>query len=54
MSDKATKLGLDRRDYVGLIGLAMLGAGFWMVFPPAGFVVPGAVLTAVAIFGVRG
>lgn len=44
----------DRRDIVGLAGLALVGAGAWWVFPPAGLIIPGAILVSVAIFGVKG
>jgi hypothetical protein len=44
----------DRRDFVGLAGLVLVGAGAGWIFPPAGLIIPGAILTAVAIFGVKG
>lgn len=44
----------DRRDFVGLAGLVLIGAGLGWIFPPAGLIVPGAILTGVAIFGVKG
>jgi hypothetical protein len=44
----------DRRDAVGLAGVFLLGLGFAFVYPPLGAIVPGAVLTAIAVFGVRG
>lgn len=43
----------DPRDLILLIGLGLLAYGAWLVFPPAGFIVPGAILSSVAIFGVR-
>lgn len=46
--------GFDRRDAVGLAGLVLLGAGCGLIYPPAGLIVPGAILAAVAVFGVRG
>ncbi len=44
----------DRRDIVGLAGLVLIGVGAWWVFPPAGLIIPGAILAGVAIFGVKG
>ena len=44
---------VDRRDFVLLIGLGLVGYGAWLVFPPAGFIVPGGILSGVAVFGVR-
>ena len=35
------------------LGLALLGYGLSLVYWPAGFIAPGVVLIAVAIFGVR-
>ena len=45
---------IDRRDVVGLVGVGLLGYGASLIMPAAGFLVAGAVLTAVAVFGVRG
>lgn len=44
---------VDARDVMLVLGLAMLGAGCWMVWPPAGLIAPGLVLSYVAVFGVR-
>jgi hypothetical protein len=49
----APKAWADVRDVIGLVGLALIGGGAWMVYPPAGLICPGAIMTAVAIFGVR-
>ncbi|MCP1832820.1 hypothetical protein [Bradyrhizobium sp. USDA 4545] len=43
----------DARDAVLAFGLVLLAAGLWFVWPPASLIVPGAVLSAVAIFGER-
>ncbi|MCW1932623.1 hypothetical protein [Pararhodobacter zhoushanensis] len=45
---------IDRRDVVGLVGVGLLGYGAGLILPAAGFLVSGAVFTAVAVFGVRG
>lgn len=51
---KQAKQWFDRRDFVGLAGLCLLAYGLWLIFPPLALIVPGAILTAVAIFGVKG
>lgn len=39
---------------IGLLaGLVLVGYGAWSVYPPAGFVAPGAVLLYVVIAGLR-
>lgn len=40
------------RELMLLIGIAILGGGLWPIYKPAAFVVPGAILVAVAVFGV--
>jgi hypothetical protein len=45
---------VDGRDAMLAIGLAMLAYGVSCVWSPLGLIVPGLVLTAIAIFGVRG
>lgn len=47
----AEKIGAREMMLVG--GLGLVGYGLFLVFPPAAFIVPGAVLCAVAVFGVR-
>jgi hypothetical protein len=34
-------------------GCILIGIGLWPIYPPAALAVPGAVLAAVAVFGVR-
>lgn len=41
------------REILLAIGLALAGFGFWQVSPTAAFILVGAALTAVAIFGTR-
>lgn len=43
----------DMRDVLLYAGLALVGYGLSLIFWPAAFIVPGAVLVAVAIFGTR-
>lgn len=43
----------DRRDFVGLLGLVLIGVGLGLVWLPAALIVPGAILSGVAIFGVK-
>jgi hypothetical protein len=40
---------IDARDVIGLAGLALLAFGLWFVWPPLAAIIPGAVLTYVAI-----
>lgn len=42
---------VDARDLVLALGLGLLSAGLYQVFVPAAFIVPGAVLTYVAVWG---
>ena len=39
------------RDAVALVGAGLMAYGAWLVYPPAGFIVPGALLVALALFG---
>ena len=50
-----TKLlqAVDTRDVLGIIGVGLLTYGSSLVWPPAAFLVPGIVLTYIAIFGTR-
>jgi hypothetical protein len=43
----------DMRDATLFTGLGLLGYGLFQVYPPAGFIVPGAILAAVATLGTR-
>ncbi len=51
---KAFNSPIDRRDIVGIGGLCLIGTGLWWIFPPAALIVPGLILTGIAVFGVRG
>jgi hypothetical protein len=44
---------VDGRDLMLWIGLGLLAYGLWPVWHPGAFIIPGAVLAGVAIFGVR-
>lgn len=44
---------VDMRDAMLIVGLVLVGVGLWDVYRPASFVLPGAVLAGVAVFGVR-
>lgn len=44
---------LGGRELALAAGLGMLGGGAHLAWEPAGLLVPGAVLTAIAVFGVR-
>lgn len=36
------------------VGVALVGVGCWLWFPPAGLIAPGALLVLVAVFGFFG
>lgn len=44
---------MDQRDAILIMGLTILSAGCFLVYPPAALIVPGVILVAMAIFGVR-
>lgn len=50
---RAIAAAFGPRDLLLFSGLALAGYGLALVSLPAAFIVPGAVLTAVAVFGVR-
>mgnify|MGYP001070936115 CR=1 FL=1 len=54
LTSKPKSSWIDRRDFVGLCGVALIGYGAWLIFPPAGFIASGVILAGVAIFGVKG
>lgn len=37
------------RDLLGIAGAALMAYGAWLIFPPAGFIVGGLVLFALAV-----
>jgi hypothetical protein len=39
------------RDIVGVVGAALCGIGAWMHYPPAGLMVGGGILVALAVVG---
>lgn len=45
--------GIDPRDVMLAGGVGLLGSGAAQIYPPAGLIVAGAILTGVAILGVR-
>jgi hypothetical protein len=47
------QLAPDARDLLGLGGLTALAYGCGLVYPPAGFIVPGVVLLYVALWHTR-
>ena len=51
--ETARKLGIDGRDVMCVVGVGLIGYGAWLIYPAAGFIAPGFILTGVAIFGVR-
>lgn len=51
--DEQNEQRTGAREGAFLLGLALLAAGCWHIYPPLSAVVPGALLIAVAVFGVR-
>jgi len=45
---------VDARDVIAVIGLALVAAGFWPIYPPLSAIVPGAVMIWYALFALRG
>lgn len=43
----------DLRDAMLFAGVGLLGYGLYDIYPPAAFIVPGAIFVAVATFGAR-
>lgn len=43
----------DLRDAMLFAGIGLLGYGLYDIYPPAAFIVPGAIFVAVATFGAR-
>ena len=44
---------IDGRDLCFVVGMGLLSAGLFMLHAAAGLIRPGAILTAVALFGPR-
>ena len=42
----------DLRDVLAFIGLSLLAVGVWMIYPPAAFILVGAVLFLIGVFGI--
>lgn len=40
---------MDARDLIAVIGMALVAGGLYLIYPPAALVVPGAILTWVAL-----
>ena len=51
MPEPSRRSPVGLNDVVGLVGLGLLAYGLWWIYWPLAFVVPGAVLTAVALIG---
>lgn len=41
----------DLHDILALIGVALLGAGVWWIYPPAALILVGALMIVVGIVG---
>jgi len=46
-------LGSASRDVIGFAGVALISYGSWLVYPPAGFIVCGALLMAAVVLGAK-
>lgn len=44
---------IDFRDVMMFGGNGLLGYGLYLIYPPAAFVVPGAIFVAISVFGTR-
>lgn len=40
---------IDPLDVIAVVGVAMVSAGAWMIYPPAALIVPGIVLFLVGV-----
>ncbi len=45
-------LEASSREIMLLAGIVILSGGLWPIYKPAAFVIPGAILVAVAVFGI--
>jgi len=41
--------GLERDELLIVVGLALLARGFWLAWPPAAYIVPGALILWMAL-----
>lgn len=53
MTEKRSTSRFSVIDLLGIMGLSMLGYGFWMAWEPLGLIVPGALLVSAAVSGAR-
>lgn len=44
---------VDGRDIVGVVGIALIAAGTWWMFPPASLVITGGLLLAGALLSAK-
>ena len=44
---------MDAYDAMGAVGLVLLAAGLYLIWPPLALAVPGAVLLTLAVLGAR-
>lgn len=45
---------MSRYDIIFLVGLVLVTAGFYFVWPPLALIVPGVAFCVVGVFGARG
>lgn len=45
---------VDVNDFIASLGLGMIGAGLWMIYPPAALIIIGAVLFIIGLLRSRG
>jgi hypothetical protein len=51
MEEQERKQRLDWVDVLAVVGLALLGAGLWLWWPPAALMVVGSIVLGLAVLG---
>ncbi len=52
-SEQNTEQRAPIREAMLVLGIALIAVGCWFVYPPLAAIVPGCILTTIAVFGVR-
>jgi len=48
------KQSIDAIDFLAIFGIGLQAYGFWLVFQPLAFIIPGIELLVIAVFSARG